>query len=238
MRVYRTKVRFFAAPLKRYLPVNSYVARWESIAKIVINDVPESDDIYTILYDGESFTDPGVTTWIERVEPPPLGTNNTWFEYIDEYPEDAFGNVGGVQGFQGAQGPRGFQGYQGVQGPVGSQGPVGPQGSQGPITELDEWDVFITQPTAQTITLTAYAKVASTIENISIKTSQGTITANIQINGVSVTGLGALSVTSVLQTVNATAANVVAVGDRVTMVLTSPASVPLNLEATLEVSRS
>jgi hypothetical protein len=57
-----------------------------------------------------------------------------------------------------------------------------------------------------------------------LKTLSGTITVTIQINGVNVTGLTNLSVTSTPQSATATANNIVDVDDRVTVVYSSNAS--------------
>jgi len=67
-----------------------------------------------------------------------------------------------------------------------------------------------------------YFPFAGTINSVqNIYTSAGTVTVAIKINGTNVTGLSAISVTSSSQDVNATAANTVAVGDEVTIVMSS-----------------
>ena len=87
-----------------------------------------------------------------------------------------------------------------------------------------------------TYAVDSYADFAYTINGVNaIKTSSGTITAAIQINGTNVTGLSAIAVTSTPANVTATAANTVNVGDRVTVVFTSASSannIEFNLQAT------
>jgi len=79
---------------------------------------------------------------------------------------------------------------------------------------------FSTAPTNDTITLIAYALYAFTINQIfSLVTASGTIDVTIQINGTDVTGLTSLSASSSSQNPTATAANTVAVGDKITLVL-------------------
>lgn len=98
---------------------------------------------------------------------------------------------------------------------------------------------FDPYPQNVTLVLTAKAAVASTITEIrGLKTSAGTLTLAIKINGTNVTGLDSLSVTSSTQDVSATAANAVAAGDRVTMVITSASADAADLEFTLAGTRS
>lgn len=76
-----------------------------------------------------------------------------------------------------------------------------------------------------TIPLFQKSTQAFTISSIKgLQTASGTITASIKINGTNVTGLSSLSVTSTPQDATATAANTVAVGDQVTLVLASNSS--------------
>jgi len=113
-------------------------------------------------------------------------------------------------------------------------GTIGDLSSSG---QKDQLNLQVIQPIAQTITVTASAFFPFSIRQVSVKTSQGTISMAVQINGTSVTGMSAISVTSTVQTVTATGANAVAISDRVTLVLTSPASVPLNLEVAIGIIR-
>lgn len=99
-------------------------------------------------------------------------------------------------------------------------------------------NVYWTSPSNGTIPITPKAAFGSTIDQIrGLKTTSGTLTLAIQINGTNVTSLSALSVTSTPQDVTATAAFTVAAGDRITMVITS-ASSPVGLEFTLKGTRT
>ena len=62
------------------------------------------------------------------------------------------------------------------------------------------------------------------IKSLRVKSDTGTCTWAVQINGVNVTGLSAISVSSTEQLITATAANVVAAGQRVTIVSTANSS--------------
>lgn len=97
--------------------------------------------------------------------------------------------------------------------------------------------LYVSAPADGTIVMDAKASFAYTIHSIrGLKTSAGTLTLSVQINGTNVTGLGGLSVTTTTQDATATAANSVAVGDRVTVVIASSSS-PANLESTLQATR-
>lgn len=97
--------------------------------------------------------------------------------------------------------------------------------------------VFVASPADGNITLEAKARWAGTIDGIyGLATSSGTLTLAIQINGVNVTSLSGLSVTSTPQDVAATGANTFAIGDRITAVISSSSS-PANLEFSLQATR-
>jgi hypothetical protein len=72
--------------------------------------------------------------------------------------------------------------------------------------------------------LLEYAQFGFTIDKAYYKTDSGTITAEVAINGTAVTGLSALSLTSTQDNSTATAANTVAVGDKVAITLSSNSS--------------
>lgn len=96
----------------------------------------------------------------------------------------------------------------------------------------------VANTTGNNLALDAKAAYGYTINQIrGLVTSSGTCTVAIQINGTNVTGLSALSVSSVAQDVSASAANTVAVGGRVTLVITANSS-GANLEFTLKRTRS
>ena len=69
-----------------------------------------------------------------------------------------------------------------------------------------------------------------------IRTGSGTVTANLAINGTSVTGLGVVAVTTTPQTISATALNKVNVGDRLTVAFTNGGTAQ-NVEFTLAALR-
>jgi len=94
------------------------------------------------------------------------------------------------------------------------------------VDNLHKFAIQVTIPVGSdaTFTIAEYALFGCTIDKAYYKTDSGTITANVQIGGVSVTGLSALSLTSTQGNSTATAANTVSAGDRVTVVTTSNSS--------------
>ena len=81
--------------------------------------------------------------------------------------------------------------------------------------------------------LVGYATEAGQITSVrGIKTTSGTITVAIDINGTPVTGLSSIAVTTSAQNVNATASNSYVVGDRIGITFSSNSSAE-NLEASL-----
>lgn len=101
-----------------------------------------------------------------------------------------------------------------------------------PLVNIES-TVFDENPVDKTIVLTAKASYAFTILGVrGIKTTTGTLTVAIKINGTNVTGLSAINVTSTTQDVGSTAARDVAVDDRVTFVITSSSGAE-NLEGTI-----
>lgn len=73
------------------------------------------------------------------------------------------------------------------------------------------------------LTICEYAVSPFVVQKAYFKTTAGTITANIKKNGTSITGLSALSLNSTQQNATATALNTVAVGNKLTVALTSNA---------------
>lgn len=111
-----------------------------------------------------------------------------------------------------------------------SQGPAAARATMGMAAMgIQIWEPA---PAAGTVVLLQYAPYPFTINSLVRKTESGSVQASVQINGTNVTGLAALTADSTERTTNATAANTVAVGDTVTMVLASPSS-PVNLSMTL-----
>lgn len=76
---------------------------------------------------------------------------------------------------------------------------------------------------AQTITLVQYAPYAFSILSLrNLGTVSGSVTGTLNINGVPVTGISGLALTTVTQTGNASGANSVVAGDKITFVTSSP----------------
>ena len=90
---------------------------------------------------------------------------------------------------------------------------------------------------AQTYVIELYAAYAYTINTLKIIAGAGTCTAALKINGTDVTGISAVSVSTSIATGTASAANTVAVGDKVTLVITSPSGLN-NLQASIKTTRS
>lgn len=89
---------------------------------------------------------------------------------------------------------------------------------------------------ATTYTLELYAQYAYTINQLKIISASGTCTVAVKINGVDVTGISAVAVSSTIATANASAANTVAVGNKITLVTTSNSALT-NLQASLKTTR-
>lgn len=98
-------------------------------------------------------------------------------------------------------------------------------------------DWFVEVPTNKSYTIMAAAKVNGTVNNFTVKTSAGTCTLAIAKNGTNITGLGAIAVTSTVQTVNATALNTFVVGDKLTMTVSANAAAA-NLEFSLKYTQT
>ena len=89
---------------------------------------------------------------------------------------------------------------------------------------------------AQTYVIELYAAYAYTINQLKVIAGAGTGTVAVQINGTNVTGISAVNVSTSIATGTATAANTVAVGDKVTFVLSSPSGL-INLQASIKTTR-
>jgi hypothetical protein len=79
-------------------------------------------------------------------------------------------------------------------------------------------------PANGTITLILSSYIAMTVNEITVVTSGGTLTLEFQINGVDITGLSAVAVTSSPQVVTASGANVITAGQKLTMIISSVTS--------------
>lgn len=89
---------------------------------------------------------------------------------------------------------------------------------------------------ATTYTIELYAAYAYTINELKIIADAGTCTAALKINGTNVTGISAVSVSTTIATGTATAANTVAVGDKITLVTTSNSGLN-NLQLSIKTTR-
>ena len=89
-------------------------------------------------------------------------------------------------------------------------------------------------PANGTIVAIPYAIYPFTVDQIlGLSVSSGSITLDVQINGVSIPGLSGLAVTTTPQSPLATSLNAVSIGDRVTFVLSNNTSA-LNLGFTMK----
>lgn len=104
------------------------------------------------------------------------------------------------------------------------------------VEQIDFQDIN-TSIAATTYTLVLYANYAFTINELKIISGSGTCTAAVQINGTNVTGISAVSVSTTIATGTASGANSVSVGQKVTLVITSPSTLD-NLQATLKITRA
>lgn len=106
-----------------------------------------------------------------------------------------------------------------------------------PFVEQIDFQDINTSIAATTYTLVLYANYAFTINELKIISGAGTCTAAVQINGTNVTGISAVSVSTTIATGTASGANSVSVGQKVTLVITSPSTLD-NLQATLKITRA
>lgn len=90
---------------------------------------------------------------------------------------------------------------------------------------------------AQVYVIEFYAAYAYTINQLKIIAGGGTCTAAVKINGTPVTGISAVGVSTSVATGTASAANSVAVGDKVTLEITSPSTLD-NLQASIKTTRT
>lgn len=101
---------------------------------------------------------------------------------------------------------------------------------------VQSYSGLIASPADGSYTIDLYSAFASTINTLKIITDSGTATAAVKINSTAVTGISAVSVTSTIATGTASAANTVAAGDKISLVLSSSSS-PVNLAFTLKYTR-
>jgi hypothetical protein len=131
--------------------------------------------------------------------------------------------ITGPTGFTGSAGAASNTGATGVTGPTGSTGPTGRTGPTGPSSASDALSGVLEAPSNKTYRVLEKSPTALTITEFTVKLGAGTCTAKLQINGVDVTG-GSISATTAQQSVSPSAANVVAAGDVVQLVIGSVSS--------------
>lgn len=90
----------------------------------------------------------------------------------------------------------------------------------------------IEAPKVKTYTLDLSSVSEKTIQTITLKTTTGTATADVKIDGTTITGMSAISISSTETTATATALNSLAVGQTLTLVVTAISS-PVDLVFTL-----
>ncbi len=93
-------------------------------------------------------------------------------------------------------------------------------------------------PVNDTVPMVTYSPIAATVLELNgVKVASGTLTLELQINGVAVTGLAALAITATPQNFTATAANTIAVGQRAEWVITNASGPPSRLQGTCKMTR-
>lgn len=102
--------------------------------------------------------------------------------------------------------------------------------------KTEQLDGMVETPTNKTYVLRLKAKYSGTIDEISLKTASGTITAKLQIGGVDVTSCTGISVTSTASLTSCTAANTFASGDTITLITSSNSSAA-DLQWSVKVTR-
>jgi len=102
--------------------------------------------------------------------------------------------------------------------------------------KVEQLDGMVETPSNKTYVLRLKAKYAGTINEVSLKTASGTITAKLQIGGVDVTGCTGISVTSTASLTSCTAANTFASGDTLTLITSSNSSAA-DLQWSVKVTR-
>lgn len=95
----------------------------------------------------------------------------------------------------------------------------------------------IAAPANSTYTVLLSSPNALTINSLSIGLASGTCTAALQADGSTVTGMGAIAVTSTPQTITSTAGNTLAVGKNITLVISAGSS-PVNLNYTIATTKT
>ena len=110
----------------------------------------------------------------------------------------------------------------GPTGPAGATGAPGPLGPAGPVAVTGlKVSLYGDLESGQSFVLDLKAWDAYTITDVTAKLAAGTATVTLKINGTAITGLTGIAVTNVKADFIGTAANLVAVGDEVTIEIVS-----------------
>lgn len=167
-------------------------------------------------------------------------------------PTGATGGTGptgsmGNQGIQGPTGPTGAAGvsFTGPTGPTGAAGATGAQGATGPtgpersavVMEI-QWNygAIVTNDTVYFVYKPPYP---GTVGALTYFCDTGSYSVNVQINGVNVTGLTSLSVSSSTPaTASASGANTFSIGQPITAVITGATGSPTDSVLSLAVTWS
>ena len=146
----------------------------------------------------------------------------------------------GPPGTTGPAGPAGAAStVPGPTGPTGATGPQGPAGTSRNLAKLQAQWVTGAVVTNDTVWLAYDAPYNGTVNALTYLTGNGSFSVAIQINGVSVTGLSAVAVSSATPaTTNATAANTFTAGQRITAVITAATGSPTDALLSLAVTWS
>ncbi len=109
--------------------------------------------------------------------------------------------------------------------------------STNPVGFVEDLPGYVELPGVKEYPLLGYSWVARVLNAMRINTLGGTCTVTIKINGVAVTGLSNLSITSTPTTYLATALNALAIGGRITIDITAISSAN-DLELTIKATRT
>jgi hypothetical protein len=127
MKQYLSLTTFFCDALKRWIPQGAMLFRFYEVSRLVIKGAPDSSkDQYNTPVVNWEWTEVKEVTWFDTI-----CNNTTLFAFVQNWPENIVGEIGGGAGVQGADGPQGIDGVQGGVGPQGVDGAAAFRGFQG-----------------------------------------------------------------------------------------------------------
>lgn len=173
-------------------------------------------------YGVDTHGDPGVYQTWNIIDSAQAGVMANGQEMYLSFALTGAAGTTGPTGFNGVLGGTGPTGPLGT-GPTGPTGPTGATGSTGPASSSDGLSGVMEAPSNKTYRILEKSPVLLTITEFTTKMGAGTCTAKLQINGVDVT-TGSIASTTSQQSVTPSAANVVAAGATVQLVVTSVSS--------------